>query len=112
MLSSEMLAIYEKIPHSKCKPGCCKCCTNVIQFSPSELVHMGSYANDGCCSHCVDGKCAIYENRPFICRIYGTSELLVCEDCEPERYLTAEETTELVHIYRELWKAEENTVKD
>ena len=73
---------------------------------------MGSYANDGCCSYCVDGKCAIYEKRPFICRIYGTSELLVCEDCEPERYLTAEETTELVHIYHELWKAEENTVKD
>ena len=59
MLSSEILEIYEKIPRSKCKEGCSKCCTNVIQFSPSELAHMGSYANDGCCSHCVDGANAL-----------------------------------------------------
>lgn len=112
MASNEIREIYKKIPGSRCKAGCFKCCINVIQFSPSEFADMGSYANNGMCSHFVNGKCDIYEVRPFVCRIYGTSELFECEDCIPDRYLTAEETAKLVHLYREQWEAEEKMEKD
>ncbi len=63
---------------------------------------MGGYLYDTkrmVCSHLVDGKCSVYKNRPFICRLYGSSELLQCENCTPERYLSKQETNELVHAY-------------
>lgn len=100
--------IYEKIPHSKCKKGCFHCCTNMIQFTPSELKAMGGYEYNGVCSHLKDGKCSIYENRPFVCRIYGTSELLKCDNCSPKKFLNEQETIELVHQYTLLKEAEES----
>ena len=35
--------IYDKIPKSQCQIGCYKCCTNMIQYTPSELKAMGGY---------------------------------------------------------------------
>lgn len=96
--------IYLKIPNSKCKNGCFRCCTNMIQYTQKELKAMGGYDYDGICSHLSDGKCSIYENRPFVCRIYGTSEILKCDDCVPERFLSETETLELVHQYTLLLK--------
>jgi Fe-S-cluster containining protein len=100
--------LYNEIPVSNCKNGCSECCTNMIQFSPSELKQMGGYEYNGVCSHLKNGKCSIYENRPFICRIFGTSELLKCEDCTPEKYLNEKETIELVHRYTLLRRNEES----
>ena len=100
--------LYNKIPKSQCKKGCNKCCTNMIQFTPNELKAMGGYEYNGICSHLIDGRCSIYENRPFVCRIYGTSELLKCDDCTPERFLSEEETVELVHKYTQLKTKEES----
>ena len=100
--------IYDKIPKSQCLNGCYKCCTNMIQYTPSELKTMGGYEYNGECSHLKDGKCSIYDKRPFVCRIYGVSELFKCEDCVPERFLSEEETIELVHQYVQLRKKEES----
>ena len=100
-------ALYEKIPSSTCKKGCSECCTNMIQFAPSEEKTMGGYEYNGVCSHLKNGRCTIYENRPFICRIFGTSEILKCDDCVPERYLNQAETLELVHKYNVLKRTEE-----
>jgi len=60
---------------------------------------MGGYSWDGKCVHLVDGGCAVYENRPFVCRLFGASEVLQCDDCFADRYLTAEETSELVRQF-------------
>lgn len=91
--------LYSKIPKSQCKKGCYKCCTNMIQFTTAELNAMGGYAYNGVCSHLIDGMCSIYEQRPFVCRIFGTSEIMKCENCVPSRYLNEEETKLLVHEY-------------
>ena len=80
----------------------------MIQFTPGELKLMKGYEYDGVCSHLKDGKCSVYENRPFVCRIYGTSVLFKCEDCVPERFLGEEETSALVHQYIQLKKKEES----
>ena len=99
--------LYSRIPKSTCKEECFKCCTNMIQFSPSEAIAMGGYEFNGLCSHLKDGRCSIYENRPFVCRIFGTSELLKCDDCNPERFLSEAETNDIVHQYVRLKNAEE-----
>ena len=106
--------LYQKIPKSTCKEGCSSCCSNSIQFTPSEYKAMGGYTFDTkqmICSHLIDGKCSVYENRPFICRLYGTSELLQCEHCTPDRFLTQDETNDLVHEYV-LIKNREETQND
>jgi Fe-S-cluster containining protein len=95
----EIKKLYEKIPSSVCDGHCSKCCTNMIQFAPSEEEKMGGYKWDGVCSHLKDGKCSIYENRPLICRIYGVSEMFICEGCKPVRTLTEEETLGIIHEY-------------
>lgn len=74
---------------------------------------MGGYSYDpehAICTHLIDGKCSVYEKRPFICRLYGASELLKCEHCTSERYLSEQETTDLVHAYVRI-KAEEEAQK-
>lgn len=99
MDASKIGELYKKIPESKCDNQCTRCCTNIIQFTPSEKASMGGYEYNGKCSHLIDGKCSIYENRPFVCRIFGTSEILRCDNCIPERFLSEKETEELVHQY-------------
>ena len=52
--------LYQKIPKSTCKEGCSSCCSNSIQFTPSEYKAMGGYTFDTkqmICSHLIDGKC-------------------------------------------------------
>ena len=74
---------------------------------------MGGYSYDperAICTHLIDGKCSVYEKRPFICRLYGASELLKCEHCTPERYLAKQETDDLVQAYVRI-KAEEEARK-
>ena len=63
---------------------------------------MGGYRWSGKCELLIDGKCSVYEDRAFICRLFGTSETMQCEHCVPERYLTASETQELVKEYLRL----------
>lgn len=68
---------------------------------------MGGYKYIGHCNHLVNGKCSIYKQRPFVCRIYGSSETLSCEDCKAERYLSKEETEKLMHEYVSIKKEQE-----
>lgn len=43
-----------------------------------------------------DKRCAVYDIRPFICRLWGTTENLRCPaGCVPERWLTDREGLEL-----------------
>lgn len=99
--------LYEKIPPSKCKDGCFRCCINTVQFLRSEEHAMGGYRYDGQCSHLKEGKCSVYENRPLVCRLFGASILLQCEDCTPRRYLTEQETAEILRAYAQQRKEEE-----
>ena len=99
--------IYAKIPQSKCENGCFECCKNLIQFSEEEKSRMGGYEYNGVCSHLVDGKCTVYDSRPLVCRIFGTSEILRCDSCEPEGFLGKEETLEIMKEYAQLRKNED-----
>lgn len=44
-----------------------------------------------------DGRCSAYQVRPLVCRQWGVGEDMKCPwGCEPERYLTEEETAEML----------------
>ena len=98
----KLYELYEKIPATNCKPGCYECCRDIIQFTPTEEKNMGGYEHNGICSHLRDGKCGIYDKRPFVCRILGTSEILMCEDCTSQRVMPEEETMALVREYNKI----------
>lgn len=99
--------LYRKIPCSSCKEGCFLCCTDLVQLAPEEKEHMGGYEYNGQCSHLENGKCTVYEKRPFVCRLYGASEMLFCEDCIPEGHLSINETKKLVGEYARIKNQQE-----
>jgi len=97
---TDIQKLYLRIPRSNCKDGCFECCTNIVQFAREETERAGEYKYDGLCAF-LDGnkKCGVYDNRPLVCRIYGTSEIMLCEDCVPEKYLDEEETRAIIKEY-------------
>lgn len=68
---------------------------------------MGGYMYDGVCPHLVDGGCSVYEARPMVCRLFGVSEIMPCEDCKPDHSLSAADTESLLREYLDEWKAQE-----
>ncbi len=84
--------VYELVPRMACKGLCTDYC-GAIAMSPIEeqriLSRHGRLPktdNNVVCSELVDGRCAIYEDRPMICRLWGqvNHELLRCpHGCRP-----------------------------
>ena len=97
---TEIQKLYLQIPASSCREGCFECCTNMVQFAAEESERAGEYTYDGICGFLDENKkCGIYNDRPLVCRIYGVSEILICEDCEPETLLNEFETRDIIKKY-------------
>ena len=93
-MAESIKELYDKIPSFHCIEGCVECCDNMIQFAPEEIKRLPEihWVERQCPFLCEKG-CSVYENRGFICRIYGSSELLPCpHGCKPEKPLTETET--------------------
>lgn len=99
--------LYEKIPSFSCKEGCTDCCDNWIQFAPEEEERCGGFdCKESACPK-LDPKrgCTVYENRPFICRLFASCTPLPCpHGYGPEHPLTKEETDALLKEYLRLRK--------
>lgn len=109
--------LYKRLPNMKCKEGCTDCCGPVpfskwesdnakvdFDFVPGKTMFTEIH-----CKHICDGKCSIYENRPFMCRLYGTTEKLKCpHGIFPEYQITDELSEELTEQYIKLIKSEQN----
>ncbi len=65
-----------------CKPGCTECC-GPVPFSRWEWMHLRDKRNEpgpgGMCPYIENGRCAIYSERPIICRAFGNLNLLHCD---------------------------------
>lgn len=105
--------LYDKIPSSHCKEGCTRCCDNWIQAAPEEIARCGGFDFSDrreCPKLEKDKGCTVYHDRPFLCRIFASSESLPCPyGYGPETPLTKEETTELLKEYLHLRKEQEET---
>jgi hypothetical protein len=73
------------IPAFKCVPGCHDCCgpvtTSSIEMARlpvrSEARHAAALA-DLSCPHLGAEGCMVYDERPLICRLFGTTPSLPC----------------------------------
>jgi Fe-S-cluster containining protein len=97
--------LYAEIPYMECKEGCHDCC-GIVPFSKEEweAVEPKLKATDIHCPYISDEGCAIYENRPFMCRLFGTSKekRMICpHGCRSLKLLTVRKTRRLVKKYQQ-----------
>jgi len=109
--------VYDAIPELECKGQCQESC-GIIPFFPAEAKSMAekgipqprSNSNSVTCSALQEGRCSIYPDRPFICRLWGNVPKMACPwGCKPLRYLTAIEERRLIIALHKLSKGEEET---
>jgi hypothetical protein len=107
-VSSKLQALYQAIPTFTCRPGCNDCC-GPVPFAKEEWkeVKIKRQGQPNCitCAYSENGGCSIYEARPFMCRLFGASEVpsLVCEHgCGPEKPLSVKQTQILTDRYRKI----------
>ncbi|MES2353036.1 MAG: YkgJ family cysteine cluster protein [Pseudomonadota bacterium] len=74
-----------RIPSFECIPGCHDCCGPVTASSEemfrlpvkSDEEHDVALANLNC-PHLGEKGCQVYDERPLICRLFGTTPRLAC----------------------------------
>ena len=108
-IHEQIRKIYDQIPDVHCKGLCHKECT-IIPMSRAERVDIlatgsqmprdidktnvcsalaGTLEHIPVCSALTaDKRCSIYENRPMVCRLYGTDKRIQCpHGCKPNVWL-------------------------
>ncbi|GLK69209.1 hypothetical protein GCM10008179_28470 [Hansschlegelia plantiphila] len=103
--------LYAKIPTFTCVEGCTECCGPVVagpvERERAPLLHesVAAAVAGGCasCPYGAAGSCEVYDDRPFICRLYGTVEDLRCpHGRRPDRLFTSAQGRALVAEYRSI----------
>lgn len=109
-------SLYNALPKVDipCPSGCVECCTT--PFVPWSELEVESLCNateklpelleNGTCNFAIDGKCSVYEYRPFMCRLFGLSDTKGFHHCEKglrtTHPLSTEKVYELLDRYRKL----------
>lgn len=101
--------LYAQIPSFECKPGCTDCC-GPVPFAKSEWNQIidkrePSIINLLKCPYSYNGSCDIYNQRPFMCRIFGASndpKLKCPHGCGPKQPLKKKKAIRLTLQYQEL----------
>jgi Fe-S-cluster containining protein len=56
-----------------------------------------SMNDDAVCDYLSEGKCSVYDQRPAICRLFGSTEKLMCpHGCVPDRVLPEIESMKIL----------------
>ena len=96
-------ALRRQIPAFRCKPGCHDCCGPVTASSEevwrlpvkTDAEHEAALAAFNCVHLGVNG-CEVYEERPLICRLFGTTPTLACpHGCGPETPIASDVETQV-----------------
>jgi uncharacterized protein len=105
----ELEAIYAEIPETPdCTGACAEACGPIVMFKGEwRRVRRAFRGNpryvEGslrCPMLSPTGRCMVYTQRPYICRLWGTTKVLRCpQGCKPTRWLSREEAMD---IYRRL----------
>jgi Fe-S-cluster containining protein len=96
----------ERIPAFKCTPGCHDCCGPVTASSEelsrlpvkSDAAHESALAELNC-PYLGENGCEVYEERPLICRLFGTIESLPCPHQKRPDKLLNKKTEERIHAF-------------
>ena len=83
--SQKIRTLRQQIPTFECVPGCHDCC-GPVTTSPEEMARLprktraeqdaAMEALD--CVHLGPNGCTVYDERPLICRLFGTTASLPC----------------------------------
>jgi hypothetical protein len=110
----DMRALWDTIPDAGCLGACQASCGPIgatpLEYSllnrhslvpfPSINEQFDAFRLDHQSYHCpllVDGICTAYQDRPTICRLWGSEETMPCPwGCKPRRPLTHEEGSEIL----------------
>lgn len=107
MAMSAIRDIYRRVPSANCKGLCADSCGPIPVFSNEPVValtktehKMGLILFDPATTHCPhlkDEKCSVYEDRPLICRLWGSTVRMPCVfGCKPDRWLGEKDATQLL----------------
>lgn len=109
--------LYAAIPEMDCLPGCTACCGHTAwsrfewyRLAPEVRANFNFFRLG--CDFVKNGRCSVWNDRPFMCRIFGTVEpgeqpwgqiknaVSRCpHGVEPESRLAAEQAKKLTLIY-------------
>lgn len=105
-IDAQLEALYAQVPAMlDCKGLCADSCGPIeCSIRERERVERESGRKLEAASGCLDcsmltpmGRCGVYEHRPMICRLWGTTEGMICpHGCTPERVLPREESWDLL----------------
>ncbi len=100
---AELDAIYAAVPTVNCKGLCQYSCGSVAMIEiereriadrHGRIIPDGAFALDDrkhCPALAPDGQCGVYDDRPFICRLWGTTRSMRCRHgCMPASGFTPE----------------------
>lgn len=103
--------LLKDVPTFTCKEGCSDCC-GVVPMTRLEWKRIQErtgiktqFTSKGRCALLKNGKCSVYDIRPAICRIFGTSEysILTCpHGCRSQQLLSKTTTDNLTDRVRTL----------
>ena len=115
--------LYAQIPNMTCLSGCADCCgcCGILRFSRYEVAQISTakiiraifrrfrqVTSQKCPHLTADNRCGIYEVRPFVCRLFATTERLPCpKGIGPDKLLSAEEAEKLINQFLriiDLWR--------
>lgn len=109
--------LYAQIPTFECVPGCTDCCGPVPvaaaegERAPKLVGFLESLKPGDCldCPYSAGGNCEVYEDRPFICRLYGTApeepRLRCPHGRKPDKPLSAARAAALTMEYQKIMEA-------
>ena len=121
MTDRDLRMVYRDIPSAgmRCKSGCSDCC-GPVPWSDAEIARVAVPLHaewidlfgvralqdplTGKCPFVTPAGCAVYDRRPFMCRLFGSTPSeprLACpHGCRPSRTLTAPQAAALTCRYR------------
>lgn len=104
--SHKIRFLRQQIPSFECVPGCHDCCGPVTTSSeemarlPRKTAAEQAAAMDELnCVHLGPNGCTVYEERPLICRLFGTTPTLPCPNGRRPVEMIHSSAEKLVHEY-------------
>lgn len=104
--------LRKQIPSFECKPDCTDCC-GPVPFSKWEWEQIKDKRKTITlnCPYASENGCEIYEQRPILCRLFGTVPKIKCpHGCGPKKMLSRKKETEIMRKYNRIMDAQEAVV--
>lgn len=104
--SQKIRDLRRQIPSFECVPGCHDCC-GPVTTSSEEMARLPrktaaeqeAALNELNCVHLGPNGCTVYEERPLICRLFGTTPTLPCPNGRRPDVLIHPGVEKQVHEY-------------